>query len=290
MSFLSELFNPSFLIFLGILILVISLLFVYFESQSRAQNHKIASMLSLVSSLAEEINGVKIHMSFLSLHGGGSQNASISQNNQQKMNLENQTMILKNNLINVSDDEGESDDEEESDDQGSDDEEEGSDDEEEGSDDLEEDSDDEEKSVINIDESNNIKILKINIGNDNDDDEDDQEELEELEELDDLDDFDENKSSTSEESLSKDNQNSIEKILIVDHDSNLQEIEQLSSSLLDLKTINISSLEESPKELEKIDYKKLPIGKLKSIVVEKGLVTDSSKLKKNELLKLLEDE
>lgn len=283
MSFLSELFNPSFLIFLGILILVISLLFVYFESQSRAQNHKIASMLSLVSSLAEEINGVKIHMSFLSLHGGGSQNASISQNNQQKMNLENQTMILKNNLINVSDDEGESDDEEESDDQGSD-------DEEEGSDDLEEDSDDEEKSVINIDESNNIKILKINIGNDNDDDEDDQEELEELEELDDLDDFDENKSSTSEESLSKDNQNSIEKILIVDHDSNLQEIEQLSSSLLDLKTINISSLEESPKELEKIDYKKLPIGKLKSIVVEKGLVTDSSKLKKNELLKLLEDE
>jgi hypothetical protein len=35
------------------------------------------------------------------------------------------------------------------------------------------------------------------------------------------------------------------------------------------------------------DYKKLSLNKLKSIVVERGLVQDSSKLKKHELLKLL---
>ena len=53
----------------------------------------------------------------------------------------------------------------------------------------------------------------------------------------------------------------------------------------DLKTISIN-LEEST---EKIDYKKLQLPKLKSIVVEKKLATssDASKLKKAELLKLL---
>jgi hypothetical protein len=39
--------------------------------------------------------------------------------------------------------------------------------------------------------------------------------------------------------------------------------------------------------MEVMDYKKLSLNKLKSIVVEKGLVADSSKLKKHELLKLL---
>ena len=36
-----------------------------------------------------------------------------------------------------------------------------------------------------------------------------------------------------------------------------------------------------------IDYKKFTLSKLRSTVVEKGLVIDSSKLKKNDLLKLL---
>jgi len=45
-----------------------------------------------------------------------------------------------------------------------------------------------------------------------------------------------------------------------------------------------SNLEEDTRS---IDYKKMTITKLKSIVQEKGLINDSSKLKKNELLKLL---
>ena len=54
---------------------------------------------------------------------------------------------------------------------------------------------------------------------------------------------------------------------------------------MDLKSINIT-LEETKKE-EPIDYKKMGLPKLRSVVIEKGLSTDSSKLKKNELLKLL---
>ena len=55
-----DLLNPTFLIFLGIAVLLIALLTLYFESKLREQNHKITSMLSLVSTLADEINYSKI--------------------------------------------------------------------------------------------------------------------------------------------------------------------------------------------------------------------------------------
>ena len=49
------------------------------------------------------------------------------------------------------------------------------------------------------------------------------------------------------------------------------------------------STEEIPIK-EELDYKKLPLQKLRSIVLKKKLVEDSSKMKKNELLQLLEKE
>ena len=68
--------------------------------------------------------------------------------------------------------------------------------------------------------------------------------------------------------------------------SNVDEhIENISTS--DLKKININ-LEET--NSESLDYKKLPLPKLRNIVAEKGLTVDTSKLKKHELLKLLECE
>ena len=70
MASLTDLFNPTFLMFLGILVLVVALLVVYFESKFREQNHKISSMLSLVSSLAEELNGTKMVIQHLSMSGG----------------------------------------------------------------------------------------------------------------------------------------------------------------------------------------------------------------------------
>ena len=54
---------------------------------------------------------------------------------------------------------------------------------------------------------------------------------------------------------------------------------------MDLKSINIT-LEETKTD-QSVDYKKMALPKLRSVVSEKGLSSDSSKLKKNELLKLL---
>ena len=60
--------------------------------------------------------------------------------------------------------------------------------------------------------------------------------------------------------------------------------ENYSIDLNLLKTINISNSSSN----ENIDYKKMSLTKLREIVVERNLATDSSKMKKNELLKLLE--
>jgi hypothetical protein len=55
MSFF-DVFNLSFVVYLGILILCLSLLFVYFESKLREQNHKMLHMLEIVTTLSNEIH------------------------------------------------------------------------------------------------------------------------------------------------------------------------------------------------------------------------------------------
>ena len=117
MTALSELFTPTFLMFLGILLLVVALVVVYFESKMRDQNHKIASMLSLVSTLAEDMNGVKMGLNQVAMHQmggqqmGGQQMGQMNQMGQmgiQSQPLENSNKSLylqeANNLIAVSDD------------------------------------------------------------------------------------------------------------------------------------------------------------------------------------------
>ena len=88
------------------------------------------------------------------------------------------------------------------------------------------------------------------------------EDLDDLENLDDLDDT----SSTSSDSIQT---TDVKKI----------------DNFMDLKSINIT-LEETKTD-KSVDYKKMALPKLRSVVSEKGLSSDSSKLKKNELLKLL---
>jgi hypothetical protein len=87
MSFFTDLFNPVFLMFLGILTIVLGLIIIYFESKMREQNHKISSMLSLVSSLAEEINNVKIGLNHLTMMTGG--------NFPYKQNINNLRLLIK---------------------------------------------------------------------------------------------------------------------------------------------------------------------------------------------------
>ena len=283
MASLTDLFNPTFLMFLGILVLVVALLVVYFESKFREQNHKISSMLSLVSSLAEELNGTKMVIQHLSMRGGVQ-----SQNFQQEQTFSNfhdleenvaqQNTNNTNNtkLIQVSDDENSDSESETSDNNSeSDDSVEILDDEEDSVKEMDDESVSSENNVIEIGEHNDIKILKLNITQQNDDESDNSEEEQKLD-FDDLDDL-ENLSESSE-SLSIKDEPQFEEV------TEINETKYDNIKSMDLKSINIT-LEET--KHESLDYKKMALPKLRSVVTEKGLISDASKLKKNELLKLL---
>jgi hypothetical protein len=244
MASLTDLFNPQFLMFLGILVLCLALLVVYFESKLRDQNHKISSMLSVVSSLADEVN--LLRNSFI----GGSIN---------RMEFNPVLVEKASDLINVSDDEEEL---EEDDDDDDDD------------DDLEEELDEDEEEDDDDDSEEEVKVFKISDSNDLEND---------VEELgDDLEDDDLEGDDLEGHNLEVGELGEVE-----EQTKSIQiQLNNDISNLTDLKSVNIT-LEENEPESESLDYKKLSINKLKSIVLEKKLVTDASKLKKPELLKLL---
>ena len=263
MSSLTDLFNPTFLMFLGILVLVVALLVVYFESKMRDQNHKIASMLSLVSTLAEDMNGVKMGLNHLAMtRVGGSMMPPFQQPLEQQNNPFHSNQ--ENKLIEVSDDESSEDEDDEGKIETSDD-----------SEDNESDSESDNGFV------NDIKILKINVTNENNDI--DETENLDLEETVSFGDF-EPEDDLSEDELQELSEEYTEEILNLQYDETTEETKFISSS--DLKTININ-LEES--QTENFDFKKLSLPKLRSVVIEKGLASnlDANKFKKQELLKLL---
>jgi len=304
MASLGDLFNPSFLIFLGILVLVAALLVVYFESKMRDQNHKISSMISLVSTLAEDMNNIKFGMNQLaisSVFNGGSNN----QFNNNSMNLhENDNDDNNNNddnekkLITVSDDESNSDSDDSDDDSNADSDDDDEDEVESKSElviDLNSDIESDKNSEIDeIDDANNnnIKILKLNIKNDLFENIEENNGVEDLEDLEDLEVLEDNLSDSESVNFEANNDEitnelSIElKNNIIETNNSVQENSdanlQISESTL--KSININ-LEESNNESQ--DYKKFSLTKLRSIVSEKGLSTDTTKLKKQDLFKLL---
>ena len=291
MTALSELFTPTFLMFLGILLLVVALVVVYFESKMRDQNHKIASMLSLVSTLAEDMNGVKMGLNQVAMHQMGGQQMGGQQMGGQQMNqmaqmgmqsqpLENSNKSLylqeTNNLIAVSDD----DDSEEDTDSVMDDS--GSDIDAASLSDEDQDSDDESSD----EDEQLVKVLRLNIPAPGNNEDMGFNGAEELGDLDDL--MDEALSVSSEDS--SEYQLDIQASDFISAEE-IKDETHLNISASDLKTINIS-LEEGGEEhgVESVDYKKLPLPKLRNIVTEKGLAADAAKMKKNELLKLLESE
>jgi hypothetical protein len=288
MAALTDLINPTFLMFLGIMVLVVALLVVYFESKFRDQNHKISSMLSLVSSLAEELNGTKMVIQHLSMRGGQQQNEQPelkvydSYTNLSNSPILDENLIKNTNnikLIQVSDDEN-SDSESESSDSDDSESVHSSDSE---SSELDENTDKEsiqdldENSVIEIGEHNNdIKILKLNIPAQKDDESVNSEDVQNLD-FDDLDEL-ENLSDSSDSVSIKEELDEMKEV------TEINDTKDDSVKSMNLKSIHIN-LEET--KSESMDYKKMALPKLRSIVTEKGLSNDASKLKKNELLKLL---
>lgn len=263
MASLADLFSPTFLMFLGILVFIVALMVVYFESKMRDQNHKIASMLSLVSTLAEDMNGVKMSFNQLGvtrMSGSGAENFQQSLENSRNVFSSNNA---ENKLIEVSDNDY---DVEEEEDVYEDDDDDSIDD-----DDIDDDSfDDDDNDDLNNDD---IKILKIDINPQNHSSGDNDVELDDMDELY----LDEELSET--ESLKDESKQALSSEEIPS-----EEIPSEEKSSEHLKTIAINLDDESHDFSE---YKKLPLPKLRVVVSEKGLATDTSKLKKNELLKLL---
>ena len=79
---------------------------------------------------------------------------------------------------------------------------------------------------------------------------------------------------------------------LVDDIAELEEVDNLPLISDDSSFPNVETTEEpvnnSNKNIEIVDYKKLPVKTLREFVVEKGLVQNASKLSKKQLLELLE--
>jgi hypothetical protein len=326
---LTDLFTPTFFMCLGVIVLIIAFVVIYFENKMREQNHKIASMLGIVSTLAEDMNGFKNRVNHFVIGGGGPGGGTAAMSLtpfQQEYNLGNvviEQMENRNGLIDVSDDDDEDEDEDEesysSDSESDTDSETSTDDQDEDvvyddddsnnaidndenkyiDSDNDSDIDSDSEDIIeedNVESAQNIKVIKINIldklvDNENDNDTDnkyfDEPELN-LEELDCVLDVSNDIPEISEDY--------VQEVLDLKYETNIDNLTMVSpQQTTELKTISMnlgveSGVGSGVEADDHIDYKKLQLPKLRSMAVEKGLVTsaEAAKLKKPELLKMLE--
>lgn len=293
---LSDIISTPFIISIIITLLLVGGIAYFLLEKIKEQDRKIYSMMDLVTTMAGEINTMK------KIQFGGAPPSGVVPFS---MNEVPPQYLGKNELIEVSDgDVDEDDDEDEYEDESEPEEEES----EPESDDSDNDSEEEEQGDseprqikhINIDyglmtiDENEIEELEDD--ENDDEDEDDGEEAsengDELEMLSLNDSIKDDSSLEAEETPLEMLPVSEDKIeeSIVDDEIQEQEQEIQKTDLSLLKTINISLEESAETKHDDTDYKKMSLNKLRTVVVDKGLVTDASKLKKHELLKLLDSE
>ena len=225
-----DIFSTSFLFSIAIIILICGGIFVYFSYKIDNQNHKLTSMVSLVSILAEDLQFVKNQL-----------NTNVSKI---------QMMDRVSDLISVSD----------------------------GGDGDAECTDDDDDGECTYDDAEGT--------------DDDGEELNKYP-------F-KNISLTNETSIKDKDNNLFDEIKTI-HLENPIPFEEINVSLSndkhnDLKVTsndisflnNVPVPEEENGEDLQCSYKKMPINKLREVIVSKGVVSDASKLKKIEILKMLE--
>ena len=253
---------------LGISVLLLALLAYYFTQKVSAQNHKINSMFELVNTMAQEISIMRGKV------GGSAVNhvaglSSVVQPVSSHMPF-SRSVQMDDTLIVISEEDETDDGEDETDEE-------------------DEDDDDDEEDEETDDEETD------------DEETDDEEPFKHIEEIDDEEPF---KHIEEMESLVEEEKTEIKTIHI--GEENLEEsipcfdlpLEDISSSshtdfIQDLKHIHMGEIDdelEDQKNIDILDYKKLSLTKLRSILVEKGIVTDASRMKKPDILKLLEVE
>jgi hypothetical protein len=268
---LFESFNSTFLISLGLTLLLISLLYFFIINKFAEQDHKLNSMFSLVSTMAGEQQYFRSKLSSIP-NIDKAQFASHMFLNEDHENM-NSINNNENNdeLISVSDNSSsEYDGDEDSEiDTNYDEGDEGDEGDEYDNSDYEED--------IKV---NNIDMLNLSLINPEnihlkDDDNSSQNANEHISQIIDI-------GENEFQNLEKiDNINDVKTIHLeepIDIHSEINDINETAS------IVNFSLKSENN------DYKKLSLNKLRELAVEKKLVHDASKLKKNDILKLLGDE
>jgi len=267
---ITDIFSTSLLISLAICLLLVGSVFMYFNQKISEQNHKITSMFDLVSTMAEEVNSVKYHVQMVASRVGipmGMQPPQ--QQTQTQPSVMNGGVVnsfnTNSNLITISEDEEEDDDDEEDEDDEDDDDDEDDEDDDGDEDDEDDDGEDGEDGEENSED----RDIKIN----------EEDETLDSENFDNL-----NFEAVADSALNESDMKNLKTINInISSNDNENEEEEIEIESEDVSDVNI-------KNVEVLDYKKLSLNKLRSIVTEKGIVTDASKLKKHELLKLLEVE
>jgi hypothetical protein len=248
---LSDIFTPSVVISLAISLLLIGLLGLYVNNKMNEQNHKLNTMFDLVSTLANELQMVRSQppVGMGSVSMGGGGGRVY-----EKPEVANTNHLV--NMIDVSDDSESSGDESDGEtDEGA---ESGSDDEGEG--------DGEEESGSGS-------------GSDGDDEESDG----------DSDDDDGEHDARSDKAILV--SESLDDALFEEL-ANLDDIVLGETNVERVKTPETTTTPANTSSVKNLnvvfDYKKASLGKLREIVEQKGLSSDTSKLKKQELLKMLE--
>lgn len=252
---LSMLYDVNFIIGLLITLVLVTLVSFYFTQRIEEQNEKIGAMSVVVQALVKGLTEVKNAQQYVAQQGGA------EKEQEQPQTIDLAALDEVNDLIEVSDDEEEVDD----------------------------DASYQTKS-IQIGESFAEEVNDINDINGVDEDQESESESSESS------DSSDSESESSESSESSD----IEEL--VESQEPLKETELFAEQLLDLgeepeqvmyKTIHISLDDNTFSELTSTsssstsDYKKMSLSELRAIVIANNLCTDSSKMKKQQLYKLL---
>ena len=258
---ISDLFSTSFLFSISIIIILIGGIFVYVSYRMSEQDHKLTSMVNLVSILAQDLQFVKSKLA-----------SSASHNSTNTNNVQYPSDMMggqsSSDLISVSDDCDEDvyDEEEENttvDDSSC------------ASDDEEDEIDDSQEKIKLL----NLTLVNEDINNDSP-----------IEVL--GGDFEELQTPHKKDIKTIHLETPInfeETEINIPLESEQTDLHISGDDLLNLKNVTINDLGET-EDVPKSEYKKMSLNKLREVVVSKGVVADASKLKKNDILKLLGDE
>ncbi len=277
---ISDLLSSSFLFSIAIIVILIGGIFAFVSYRMTEQDHKLTSMVNLVSILAQDLQMVKNKIVLVD-------NSNIEYSSQMMGGRE------QPELISVSDDNDDDDDEDTIDND--------IDDEDDTIPPSEYDSSEDETEEYDtelLDSQEQIKVLNLTLANEDIENDSPIENLncDFYTELKAEDEHNQDiKTICLETSIAFEDS---ENIPILESNSEIMDVNILNHNIVfmpndncSLKNISITDLgDDEDLNASKTEYKKMSLTKLREVAVIKGVVADASKLKKNEILKMLGDE